>query len=159
MERYAGMCEPMCAVNLAAHISWLQAIPLGEWPQQDRMSADCQYPAMVTNPEWCGFGNRFHDLVTELMFNFPKHVAVNKYLSIVMPKQCILDHDDVFDEPWRVRIHVPLITNPQATMWFGQEVFHMEVGTAYKVNTEINHGLANMGDEPRIHFFFDVRAQ
>lgn len=157
MERYKGTVEPLCAVDVAAHIAWLQAIPLSAWPQQDRLSPDYPYPAMVANQEWHGFGALFTPLVADLMERFPGCRATHRMLSVVIPGQRIADHDDVQDADWRLRIHVPLITNPDAKMWHGGDIVHMEVGTAYKVNTEIVHGLANMGAAPRFHFFFDVK--
>ena len=78
-------------------------------------------------------------------------------LSIVVPGQRIAEHDDVQSETWRVRIHVPIVTNPRALMFYGTAAFHMDVGTAYLCNTEVLHSLENLGDAARIHFFFDVR--
>ncbi len=160
MERYTGICEPLCEVDVLGLVSWLVAIPLSAWPQQDRLSAAYPYPAMVTDQSWHGFGEKFTPLVADLMEQFPRCKATGRYLSIVIPGQRIADHDDVFGEDWRARIHVPLVTNPKATMWWRRDeagAVHMRVGQAYKINTEIEHGLSNMGDEPRIHFFFDVR--
>lgn len=160
MERYKGICELLCEVDVVDLVEWLVAIPLCEWPQQDRLSAAYPYPAMVTDQAWHGFGEKFDPLVTSLLQHFPGGRATGRNLSVVIPDQRIADHDDVFGVDWRVRVHVPLVTNPKALMWWNgkqDSAVNMEVGKAYKINTEIEHGLANWGDRPRIHFFFDVR--
>lgn len=143
-------------MDIAEQVAWLGGIPLSEWPQQDRLSAEYPYPAMVSNQSWHGFGERFEPLVATLLGHFPNCRANHRMLSVVIPKQRIADHDDVQAEDWRVRVHVPLVTNPKALMWHGGDTVHMEAGSAYLVNTEIVHGLENMGDAPRFHFFFDV---
>jgi hypothetical protein len=78
-------------------------------------------------------------------------------LSVVIPGQKIVEHDDIQDENWIVRVHIPLITNPKSIMFFGQYGVNMPVGSAYLINTEVMHSLENMGSEPRIHFFFDLK--
>ncbi len=158
MERYRGTVEKFCEVDVAAQIAWLAAIPLAEWPQQDRLSAAYPYPAMVSDQAWHGFGDQFESVVAGLMTRFPVgHQAYHRMLSVVVPGQTIADHDDVMPESWRVRLHMPLVTNNGCWMWHGGESVHMEVGYAYKVNTEVVHGLHNKGDAARIHFFFDVK--
>ena len=157
MDRFGGTIEPLCAVDVAAHVAWLQAIPLGDWPQQDRLTPDYPYPAMVSDPCWHGFKQQFDGLVNELLGHFPGGTDTHRMLSVVVPQQTIADHDDVQDDDWRVRIHVPLVSNSDAKMWHGETLAHLAVGTAYKVNTEVVHGLCNKGSEPRIHFFFDVK--
>lgn len=158
MERFGGTWRELCSVDVSPIISWLEAIPLGDWPQQDRLSADYPYPAMVSDLAWHGFGAVTQGLVDGLMERFPRHRADHRMLSVVVPGQRIAEHDDVMPENWRVRIHVPLVTNPKAIMFFGRLAIHLDVGKAYLINTEINHSLSNHGDAPRIHVFFDVRA-
>lgn len=157
MERYAGDCEPLCEVDIDGLLSWLAAIPLSEWPQQDRMSAEYPYPAMVSNLDWHDFGTRSWPLVARLMSHFPGRHYDHRMLSVVIPGQRIAEHDDVQAADWRARVHVPLVTNTAAVMTYGGRSFHLVAGTAYLVNTEVPHALANLGRSPRIHFFFDVR--
>ena len=158
MERFKGTWKPLCAVDVSPLVKWITSIPLADWPQQDRLSADYPYPAMVSNPDWCGFKDRTDPLVGRIMEWFPGMRPDHRMLSIVIPGQRIAEHDDVQGEDWRVRVHVPLVTNPDAIMFFGSEGVHLDVGTAYLVNTEVPHSLHNLGSDPRIHFFFDVRS-
>lgn len=113
---------------------------------------------MVTDRKWPGFFDATEPIVSELIQHFEGGVPVNRRLSVVVPGQRIFKHTDMQDEGWRVRLHVPVITNPAAVMFILDQPFHMEVGAAYRVNTEVEHWLHNVGDEPRIHFFFDVKA-
>lgn len=54
------------------------------------------------------------------------------------------------------KIHVPLISNPDAVFIVGDESFHMPVGHAYEVNNIRPHGAANHGASDRIHFIFEL---
>ena len=54
------------------------------------------------------------------------------------------------------KIHVPLETNPQATLTVGDTAFHLEIGSAYEVNNMAPHGAFNGGTHDRTHFIFEV---
>jgi hypothetical protein len=53
------------------------------------------------------------------------------------------------------RVHVPLITNPDAFMFVDGKMWHMPVGNAYLVKVEHHHLAVNAGNENRIHIVFD----
>jgi len=154
-ERFSGTCERICDVDVSAMAAWIAAIPLEAWPQRDRMRSEYPYPAMVSNPSWHDFG-----VVSEPIVKFISQLCSgrvdHRMLSVVMPGQQIAEHDDVQGPTWRFRVHVPLVTNLEAVMRYGSNKIHMDVGGAYRVNTEVPHSLCNGGQEPRIHFFFDV---
>ena len=54
------------------------------------------------------------------------------------------------------KIHVPLQTNPQATLTAAGFTTNLQAGYAYEVNNRAPHGAFNSGDEDRIHFIFEV---
>ena len=54
------------------------------------------------------------------------------------------------------KIHVPLKTNPQATLMAAGATSQLQVGYAYEVNNLAPHGAFNGGTEDRIHFIFEV---
>ena len=54
------------------------------------------------------------------------------------------------------KIHVPLESNPRATMTVDGAEFHLEAGYAFEVNNLLPHGAFNGGAEDRIHFIFEV---
>ena len=58
--------------------------------------------------------------------------------------------------PFVHKIHVPLQTNPQATLTSAGVTHHLQAGCAYEVNNLASHGAFNGGDEDRIHFIFEV---
>lgn len=54
------------------------------------------------------------------------------------------------------KIHVPIETNPQATLTAGGADFHLETRHAFEVNNITAHGACNGGAQDRIHFIFEV---
>lgn len=61
-----------------------------------------------------------------------------------------LHHDP---DLWRV--HIPLITNPNAFMFVDGKMWHLPVGYVYLVKVEHYHLALNAGMENRIHVVFD----
>jgi hypothetical protein len=53
------------------------------------------------------------------------------------------------------RVHIPLITNPDAFMVVDGKLWHLPVGFAYLVQVEYHHLALNAGSENRIHIVFD----
>ena len=54
------------------------------------------------------------------------------------------------------KIHVPLQTNPRATLAVAGATFHLEAGYAWEVNNLAVHSAFNGGGQDRIHFIFEV---
>ena len=54
------------------------------------------------------------------------------------------------------KIHIPLQTNPQATLMVNDITYHLQAGYAYEVNNIVPHGAENFGEADRIHFIFEV---
>jgi hypothetical protein len=67
------------------------------------------------------------------------------------PKSTYSLHHD--PDLWRV--HIPLITNPDAFMFVDGKMWHLPVGSAYLVKVEHHHLAVNAGNENRIHVVFD----
>lgn len=128
---------------------WITAIPFEDWPQQTHLEDKKIRPAMVTDLGWHGFGD-----VTEPLVRKIADKDYRRMLSVIMPGHVIPAHRDVQDHV--TRVHVPITTNEQAKVHFGNESFHMQVGTAYLFNTEELHTIRNDGETPRIHLMFDI---
>jgi hypothetical protein len=157
MERFTGTCERLCDIERSALnplIEWIGAIPFEEWPQNHKMNGQLR-PAMITDPGWYGFGQRIAPLVQRLTIQAGAPSSWQHMLSVIMPGQYITPHQDEQDHRWRCRIHVPLITNPNAFLVMDRP-FNLAVGCAYKINTEATHFIVNMGETPRVHLMFDV---
>lgn len=157
MERFDGTCEKLCDLDLdvvRGIAEWIGETPLEEWPQNHRFNGQLR-PSMITDTSWRGFGERIASLTSFLMKEINAECGWQHMLSVVMPDQHIPPHRDEQDQRWRCRIHVPLTTNDRAILVMDKP-YHLEVGSAYKINTEATHFIVNMGATPRIHFMFDV---
>jgi len=53
------------------------------------------------------------------------------------------------------RIHVPITTNPRVRFMIAGRPHRFEIGKAYEINNQLNHSVANKGQEDRITFIFD----
>lgn len=69
----------------------------------------------------------------------------------MLPRTTYSLHYDL--DLWRV--HIPLVTNPDAFMFVDGKMWHMPVGNAYLVKVEHHHLAVNAGNENRIHIVFD----
>lgn len=157
MQRYAGRCEPLCELDISSAASWVSAIPLTEWPQQSRVTADSPYPAMIgTHRDWHGIGDIARPLVERVLSFFPRGRQGHSMFSLLVPGQRIDPHDDVQSPAWRARVHIPIRTNEGCIFRFPDEEFRMPAGFAYLFNPEIEHRIENNGATNRVHFFFDV---
>lgn len=129
------------------------AIPLTEWPQQHLTILK---PAMQTDLKWHDFGTRTDKIVQQCL-NAYTGSDYQRMLSVVMPGFDIEPHKDQQAPYWKARIHIPLQTNSQSEFFVDGLSYQMKVGTAYLVNTLKEHSVVNNGNEPRIHFMFDVK--
>ena len=53
------------------------------------------------------------------------------------------------------RIHVPITTNSRVRFMIDGRPYRFELGQAYEINNQKNHGVMNKGTEDRITFIFD----
>ena len=157
MERFTGTVELLGAADPSAVIAWISAIPFEDWPQQTRLEDGRIRPAMVNDPEWHGFGRVVAPVVAEARSGLAGTVS-NVLLTVVMPGHNIPTHTDQQPPHWVTRVHIPLTTNEESRFIVGAEHHHMEIGSAYLVNTEVEHSVANDGATPRIHLMFDFLA-
>lgn len=90
-------------------------------------------------------------------YGFRKPMFPKAMLARLRAGHIIDPHYDGAGSNLRVhKIHVPLITNPDALFQVNDDQFHLEPGKAYEVNNIVSHGASNMGTEDRIHFIFEV---
>ena len=53
------------------------------------------------------------------------------------------------------RIHIPITTNSRVRFMIDGKPHRFELGKAYEINNQMNHGVMNKGKEDRITFIFD----
>jgi hypothetical protein len=58
----------------------------------------------------------------------------------------------------RVRLHIPIQTNPDAVFYVGGERFHMREGGLYYANFSKVHSVRNDGTTDRVHLVLDVEV-
>ena len=63
-----------------------------------------------------------------------------------------------FNYHWytRVRIHIPVITNPQVTFYCGNQGVHMRAGESWIFNSWYRHRVTNESNEDRVHLVIDT---
>jgi hypothetical protein len=138
-------------------IQWIFGISFESWPQQTRLADGLLRPSMVTDLEWESFGEVTAELVRAATPPAMSHLRErNRLLSAVMPGALIDPHTDELGADWQTRIHVPLLSNPDAMLISGDVVHRLAVGFAYEINTRERHAVWNAGATPRVHLMFDL---
>lgn len=156
--------KPFASIDVSELAAWVTAIPFESWPQQKRLADGVLRPAMVNDISWHYFGERTDKLVGKLVDELMSEMGellrqFQRMLSVVMPGHDIPPHSDKQIPEWLYRVHIPLVTNPDAMFIVKDVPYHLEVGTAYLVNVKARHEIVNRGSTPRIHFMFDVMKQ
>lgn len=109
-------------------------------------------------PMWRIWGQIFQPIIDKVTepYAYGQGVLVKAMLAKLKSKGTIGKHVDyVIRDKYVHKIHIPLITNPDAIMQIGDKDFHLEKGKAYEVNNMVKHGVTNQGDEDRVHFIFE----
>ncbi len=101
-------------------------------------------------------------VIAAVLAHFPEGATYDRYyasLSRLIPGVTYKFHQDPQKPGWITRVHVPIVTNPDAWMFFeGEDPVHFEAGFAYSFDTLRMHNYGNFGTEDRVHLLFDVRA-
>ena len=155
----------LCPVDVSAAAAWVSAISLADWPLQDRVNPNSRHPSMVAGyrEDWPSveqsLAKMAQPLIDEVMEHLPEGRIGHRMLSLLVPGQRIVPHDDLQTADWRARVHIPLVTNPGVEFVYQDApdaAVRMPAGFAYLFNPEVEHRVRNGGETPRVHFFFDV---
>lgn len=78
-------------------------------------------------------------------------------LMRLAPGAVVPEHSDV-NYHWfnRVRVHIPVLTQPGVRFWCGEEVVHMAAGEAWVFDNWQQHRVENATDRERIHLVADT---
>lgn len=78
------------------------------------------------------------------------------FIFKMQPNGVTLTHQDTIEKWYDMyRIHIPIITNPDAHLIVNQRSQHLESGYAWSFDNQADHGVVN-GDYERVHLIFDV---
>lgn len=98
--------------------------------------------------------------IEELINRYPKYYRWR--LLRLLPRETYTVHADSNNQLLNYRLHIPVVTNPQAFLAFCSSVpkhktnatfyfEHLEAGNSYMVNTTNYHTAVNYGGETRYH--------
>ena len=92
----------------------------------------------------------------QVVSSFGEVVARSRLMRLA-PGAEVQEHVD-FNYHWysRVRIHVPIITEPSVRFFCGQEEVHMAVGEAWLFDSWRRHRVINGSPSDRIHLVIDI---
>jgi len=152
-----------CADTLAAEV---RALPADAWVPHPEKFEGNDYLPLVTPA-----GRITNDFagpmaITEYLRLCPYMMEVMAALDCVWGRsrlmglgrgQSVPEHIDI-EYYWRthVRVHIPIITNPEVAFSCGGETVHMAAGECWVVDTFENHKVHNRGAEQRIHLVLDT---
>lgn len=143
----------------------LQRLPMSAWPMQSDDGKGLR-PAMVNNLLWPP-GEKWtlqfaaEALVRSVRTPFqvvgiPTEHARTPMFSVVMPDRYIPTHSDRQEDTWLGRLHLPVVTNPSAQFFIGNQWREMTRGSIYLVDVRQPHAVRNLGLFPRIHLMVDL---
>ena len=122
-----------------------------KWQQSNR-----NFPGihgMLGVPGWFDISS----IERQVVQHYPSLDPSSALLSLVTPGQRLKEHADG-EGKGKPRVHVPLLTNPEAYFITGGKEYNMEVGKMYEVNLHALHSVDNRGTTDRIHLFFDMTS-
>lgn len=146
----------LCDVDVAPLLEWLEVNPQ-RWSQP---ASDSKPQRVFSLP-----AGLFEPIAHVCLSRIPgksqlQLIPHQAMLSRMQPGQRHGLHHDAQRADWLTRIHVPLVTNPDAWIYFeGERPVNFEVGCAYTFDTYRRHAFGNDGKTDRVHLIFDVLIQ
>lgn len=92
----------------------------------------------------------------QVMSSFGEVLGRSRLMRLAPGAEVSLHVD--FNYHWytRVRIHIPVITNPRVIFFCGRERLHMKAGECWIFNSWNRHRVVNAGSENRVHLVLDT---
>ncbi len=106
---------------------------------------------MRTTPEL-----RRCDYMQQVMASFDEVLARSRLMRLNAGAE-VSEHVD-FNYHWynRVRIHIPIVTNPQVIFHCGDQAIHMRAGECWIFDSWRRHKVLNDSDQDRVHLVIDT---
>ena len=94
--------------------------------------------------------------VRQVMASFGEVLGRSRLMKLA-PASEVAQHVD-FNYHWytRVRIHIPVVTNPGVIFYCADQSVHMQAGECWTFNNWRRHRVVNGGDRERIHLVIDT---
>ena len=94
--------------------------------------------------------------IQQVMANFEEVFGRSRLMRLA-PGSEVSSHID-FNYHWysRVRIHIPIVTNPNVTFFCGNEQINMQAGECWIFDSWRRHNVVNAGTEDRTHLVLDT---
>ncbi len=152
-----------CAETLAREVS---ALPPAAWlPHPQKFDGNIAVPLVspggAVTDDWSGPMGPTEalsrcDYVKEIMQELNSTWGRSRLMGLE-PGAVVPEHVDVHYY-WRthLRIHVPVITNPQVGFTCGDETVHLAAGECWLLDSFFRHSVDNRGSETRIHLVLDT---
>lgn len=96
------------------------------------------------------------EYVRQVMASFDEVLGRTRLMKLAGGSEVSMHVD--FNYHWytRVRIHIPIITNPAVTFYCADQQVHMKAGECWIFNSWRRHRVTNAGDQDRIHLVIDA---
>ena len=92
-----------------------------------------------------------------MLGQFKNHIIVKCEATVLLPKTQLSYHvDPCWFHQHSHRVHIPIITNPDALWCIEDRYHHFDLGGYYEVNNRIYHSFCNNGSQHRLHLLFDL---
>jgi hypothetical protein len=163
-DRLASRGQPS-DVNDPQHVThWV--LPFGNVVQYSLLNTSGRLDDFSDDHDAFAKGKAFahaadHRAMAVFLNLFPD--AVNCRLNVMAPASGLSPHEEhvLTYAPdgavvAKLRFHLPLRTNPEATLVLDEQVFTLETGVVHLVNHGCVHAAANRGPEPRTHLVWDM---
>lgn len=94
--------------------------------------------------------------IRQVMASFGEVFGRSRLMKLAAGSEVSLHVDLNYHWYTRVRIHIPVITNPDVIFYCGDEQINMRAGESWIFNAWRRHRVFNGGDEDRVHLVLDT---
>jgi hypothetical protein len=96
------------------------------------------------------------EYIRQIMAQFDEVIARSRLMRLA-PGSEVSAHVD-FNYHWynRVRIHIPITTNPEVSFYCGDDRVHMQAGECWIFDSWRRHRVSNESDQMRVHLVIDT---
>jgi hypothetical protein len=94
--------------------------------------------------------------IRQVMASFGEVFGRSRLMKLAAGNEVSLHVDLNYHWYTRVRIHIPVITNPDVIFYCGEEQINMQAGESWIFNAWRRHRVINGGDKDRVHLVIDT---